>query len=144
MAPIRLSAEYPYPPSVVWEALTDPAAIREWLMDNDFRPVEGHEFTFRTPPRPGFDGVVRCRVLRVEPPTELVYAWASDWFKQPTTVTWRLTAVGAGTRLDLEHDGLDQGFSGRIMKWMLGSGWGRMLRRKLPAVIATRAGDTTH
>lgn len=41
MRPIRLSADYPYPIEEVWESLTDPDALREWLMENDFRPVEG-------------------------------------------------------------------------------------------------------
>jgi uncharacterized protein YndB with AHSA1/START domain len=139
MAPIRHSADYPYPPELVWEALTDPDAIREWLMDNDFKPVVGHEFTLRMPPKPGFDGVIRCRVLRVEPPRELVYTWTGGWVKQPTTVTWKLTPTGDGTRLELEHDGLDQGIAGRILSWMLGSGWGRMLRRQLPAALAAKA-----
>jgi uncharacterized protein YndB with AHSA1/START domain len=139
MSPIRLSADYPYPVESVWQALTDPAALREWLMENDFKPVEGHEFTFTMPPKPGFDGKVRCRVLRVDPPRVLSYTWASAWLKTPTTVTWTLTPTPAGTHLDLEHTGLEQGVFGRVLKLMLRGGWGSMLRKGLPGVIGKRA-----
>jgi len=39
-------------------------------MPNDFKPVVGHAFTFRTEPvsQHGFDGVVHCEVLDLEPP----------------------------------------------------------------------------
>jgi uncharacterized protein YndB with AHSA1/START domain len=47
----------------VWRALTDSDLLARWLMPNDFRPVPGHRFSFRTTPRPGqgFDGVVHQR-----------------------------------------------------------------------------------
>jgi uncharacterized protein YndB with AHSA1/START domain len=120
----------------VWEALTDPDALREWLMDNDFKPAEGHEFTFRMPPKPGFDGVVCCRVIRVDPYRELTYTWVGGWVKEATTVTWRLTPTSDGTHVELEHSGLEQGILGHVLKRMLRSGWGRMLRKGLPRTVA--------
>jgi DNA-binding transcriptional ArsR family regulator len=41
--------------------------IEQWLMQNDFRPVVGHRFNFRTTPMPHWNGVVDCEVLVVEP-----------------------------------------------------------------------------
>ncbi len=38
------------------------------VMPNNFEPHVGHEFQFRTKPAPGFDGIVNCVVLEVEPP----------------------------------------------------------------------------
>jgi uncharacterized protein YndB with AHSA1/START domain len=58
MSELRLEATYPHPPERVWQAITDPRALEAWLMPNDFRPVVGHTFTFRTDPAPGFDGIV--------------------------------------------------------------------------------------
>ena len=71
MAEIKLSAIYPSPTKAVWQALTDPAEVKAWLMDSDFLPVLGHSFTFRTEPRPGFDGIVRCKVIEIEPERRL-------------------------------------------------------------------------
>ncbi|WP_438023664.1 SRPBCC family protein [Sorangium sp. So ce233] len=72
---LRIAREYPHPPELVWRALTEPALIAEWLMQNDFRPELGHRFTLRTDPGPGFDGVVRCEVLELDPPTKMRWSW---------------------------------------------------------------------
>jgi uncharacterized protein YndB with AHSA1/START domain len=42
----------PHPPEKVWRALTQPALIAQWLMQNDFKPEVGHRFTFRAKPQP--------------------------------------------------------------------------------------------
>ena len=70
MASVEVDEFLPHPPERVWQALTDPALLARWLMPNDFKPVIGHVFTFRTEPVPqhGFDGVVHCTVLTLEPP----------------------------------------------------------------------------
>jgi uncharacterized protein YndB with AHSA1/START domain len=109
-----------HPPARVWKALTDPVLLAKWLMPNDFRAVVGHRFTFLTDPRPnvGFDGVVHCEVLAVEPERLLRISWRGGTLD--TTVTWTLAPEGRGTRLFLEHDGFDpddptQQFSRRIM-----------------------------
>ena len=56
---------FPNPPSVVWDYLTKAELISQWLMENDFLPVIGHEFQFRMHPVPqiDFDGIVYCKVL---------------------------------------------------------------------------------
>jgi uncharacterized protein YndB with AHSA1/START domain len=38
---------YPHPPEKVWRALTDPQAIAQWLMKNNFEARVGHKFQFR-------------------------------------------------------------------------------------------------
>jgi uncharacterized protein YndB with AHSA1/START domain len=75
---IMFEVTYPHPPERVWQALTDSAALTEWLMPNDFLPVVGHQFTFRAPPQPWFDGLVRCEVLTVDPPHQL-YIYLAGW-----------------------------------------------------------------
>ena len=50
----------PHPPEKVWRALTQPALIAQWLMQNDFKPEVGHRFTFRAKPQPGWTGVTNC------------------------------------------------------------------------------------
>src|SRR5947209_632169 len=102
---IVLEVTYAVAPQFVWRALTDPALLREWLMDNDFRAEVGARCEFRMPPKPGFSGVVRCEVMEVDPPRRLVYTWdgGGSWGK--TIVAWTLEQEAGGTRLRLEHKG---------------------------------------
>ncbi len=86
------------PPPAVWRALTEPALLARWLMENDIRPEVGHRFTFRAPPVAGWDGVVHCEVLEVDAPRRLRYTWrggADDiqgyGTRIDTVVTWTLT-----------------------------------------------------
>src|SRR5690606_27348992 len=87
--------ELPHAPEQVWRALTQAPLIEEWLMANDFQPVVGHTFNFRTAPTAHWNGAVDGEVLVVEPHTRLSYSWsgagegAADGLR--TVVTWTLT-----------------------------------------------------
>ena len=125
-----------HPPARVWAALTDPAAMARWLMPNDFRPEVGHRFTFQTDPAPGFDGTVHCEVLELVPAERLRLSWRAG--RMDTVVTFALAAAEGGrTRLTLDHDGF--GMRDLIARVVMGGGWRRILRRKLPAAIADGA-----
>ena len=138
---LHFEVVYPHPPERVWHALTDPGALREWLMDNTFEARVGHRFQFRTDPRPGFDGIVNCQVTHVEPPRTLAYTWHGGWLGEPTTVTYTLEPVGGGTRLRLDHTGF-RGPRGLALSFMLGSGWkSNILRGSLPRVLERLARD---
>ena len=129
---------YPYPPERVWRALADPRALAEWLMENDFEPRVGHRFRFRTNPAPGFDGIVHCEVLEVDPPRRLSYSWRGGPID--TVVTWTLEPVPEGTRLRLEHKGF-RGLRGLMVSFILGGGWKKkLLREKLPRYLAQMDG----
>jgi uncharacterized protein YndB with AHSA1/START domain len=102
----------PHAPELVWKTLTAGELIGRWLMPNDFEPVVGREFTFRTKPMGGWDGVVRCEVLELIPNEKLVYSWKGGSDDNPaygsrldSIVTWTLTPVEGGTRLRLVHAG---------------------------------------
>jgi uncharacterized protein YndB with AHSA1/START domain len=134
--PIVIERVFPYPPERLWTALTDSAALADWLMDNDFQPVLNHEFTFRTKPAPGFDGIVRCRVTEIDAPRRLAYTWGSGASK--TLVTWTLEPVSGGTRLRMEHTGF-RGFRGLFMKLFLSGGWKRIINVRLAANLEGRS-----
>ena len=44
---VLLVEDFPHPVEKVWQALTDPDALREWLMENDFEPRIGKRFVLR-------------------------------------------------------------------------------------------------
>ena len=132
MSDLRLEATYPHPPERVWQAITDPRALEAWLMPNDFQSVVGHRFTFRTDPAPGFDGIVNCEVLRVEPPKLLSYTWKGG--PLDTVVTFALQPTVEGTRLIFHQTGF-AGVQANIVRLILSNGWRSMSRDKLPAVL---------
>ena len=116
---LRFVEVYPYPRERVWRALTDSAAIADWLMPNNFQPIVGHRFEMRTKPAPGFDGIVRCEVTVVEPPARLGYSWRGGGID--TQVMFTLEGVEQGTRLTLVHSGF-KGAKGWMISRILGRG----------------------
>lgn len=139
MRTLRFEECYPHAPEKVWRALTDSQAIAQWLMPNDFEPRLGHRFQFRTKPAPGFDGIVNCEVLEIDPPNKLVYSWNGGGLA--TQVVWTLEKIPEGTRLRLDHSGF-RGLRGWMVSRMLGKGWGStILKRNLRAVLTNWTGD---
>ncbi len=125
----------PHGREVIWRTLTDGALLSRWLMPNDFEPIVGKRFTFKTKPMGTWDGVVHCQVLEVNPYDRLVYSWkgGADDNEQygsflDTVVTWTLTATEAGTRLRMVHSGFRSPENDFAFEAMSG-GWGRVLQR---------------
>jgi uncharacterized protein YndB with AHSA1/START domain len=119
---------YKHPPERVWKALTDPTWLAAWYMANDFQPVVGHKFTFRTAPVPEarFDGVLYCEVTLVDAPHKLIYTFIGGYMERKTTVTWTLTPQDGGTLLRLEHTGFT-GLTDVAVSSILDSGWQQFL-----------------
>jgi uncharacterized protein YndB with AHSA1/START domain len=142
----RIIRDYPYPVTVVWRALTDPALIPLWTSTGQggrpegFRAEVGTRFNFIGKPFPGWDGIVRCEVLAVEEPFLLRYDWRNKETDQPTVVTNVLEAVPGGTRLTWEHTGF-RGIEGAFMNRLLGRVRRKMLTEGLPPVLAAIGGD---
>jgi uncharacterized protein YndB with AHSA1/START domain len=129
---LRKTVEYRHPPERVWRALTDSRALAAWLMPNDFVPEVGHEFQFRTDPAPGFDGIVNCKVLELDPPSAMRWSWRGGPID--TVVSFRLEPIADGTRLHFEQAGFD-GLKAVLVSFILGSGFGKMYKKLLPAVL---------
>jgi uncharacterized protein YndB with AHSA1/START domain len=103
---ILLVEEFSHPVEKVWRALTDPDALRVWLMDNDFEPRVGKHFILREPNlRPGWRGWVECEVLELEMPNRMLWSWIHNDGDSPTRVEFRLERIPSGTRLTLSHTG---------------------------------------
>lgn len=117
---IRRELKLRQSPEAVWRALTDSAALAEWMYPNDFQPHVGHQFTFRVPSHwDKFDGVVHCEVLECVPPRELAFTWVGG--EVNTRVSYLLEAEGTGTRVLFEHSGFEEGlaFKGAGYGWPL-------------------------
>jgi uncharacterized protein YndB with AHSA1/START domain len=136
---IREVTVYPYSIQAVWHALTDPAALGDWLMPNDFQARVGHEFSFTTSPGPDWDGRVFCRVTELVRPHRLAYTWrGTDPATLDTLVTFELDPVPGGTRLTLTHSGFTE--ANRWLRDQLAGGWrSNLLARSLPATLARLA-----
>jgi len=111
---VVVEREIAFPPEKIWRALTQPHLISEWLMQNDFQPTMGHQFTLS-----GDWGSVECRVQTLEPNRTLAYSW--DAFGLESVVTWTLTPTATGTHLRMEQAGFradqDQFFEGAQGSW---------------------------
>jgi uncharacterized protein YndB with AHSA1/START domain len=114
-----IEREMPHPPEKVWRALTQGPLIEAWLMKNDFQPVVGHRFSFRSTPVPGWDGVIESEVQVIEPNSRLSYSWGT--MGTMSVVTWTLTPTKAGTHLRMEQTGFrseqDAAYKGATYGW---------------------------
>ena len=102
---------FPHPAETVWEYLTKPELMEQWLMKNDFQPIIGFDFQFQTKPIPSldFDGICYCRVLEIVPFKKLSYSWKCGPGEGKITldsiVVWKLQPTDKGTEVFLEHSG---------------------------------------
>ncbi|HEX6063822.1 MAG TPA: SRPBCC domain-containing protein [Longimicrobiales bacterium] len=131
---ISFEVDLHHSPEKVWRALTDPVLLAEWLLPVvGLKLAPGAAFTFKTQPQPGWDGVVNCRVLEIEPQRKLSYTWivGENWLD--TVVTFTLAPTALGTRLSIVQSGFKpdqkQNFGGARYGW-------RMMGGKLVELLA--------
>ena len=91
-----LVRELHHTPEKVWQALTEPAQLREWApFDADRSLGEvGSTVKLTTVGAPG-PHVTETKVIRADPPKLLEYNWGGG------DMRWELERLGAGTRLTL-------------------------------------------
>jgi uncharacterized protein YndB with AHSA1/START domain len=98
-----LVRELRHPPEKVWQALTDPAQLREWApfeADASLGKVGLVQLTTVGAPK---EHVSETRVTRADAPKVLEYNWGAQ------DIRWELEAIGGGTRLTLWHN-IDRNF----------------------------------
>lgn len=131
---IKHQFTFSQPPKVVWEYLTNADLLAQWLMPNDFMPIVGHRFQFKTKPkvRLSFDGTVYCEVLEIITYKKLVYSWKGGISKEnpslDSVVTWTLTPSDHGTVLLLEHSGF-KGLKNYLSYFIMNIGWAKIGNR---------------
>lgn len=99
----------------VWRALTDPEVIATW---------SGASASYTAEPNMEYslwDGSIGGRILEVEPNKRLKKTWKPDnWQRDDSVVTFLLTPVAGGTRVDLLHENVEESdFEGTREGWDL-------------------------
>lgn len=155
---ITLKKFYPYKPEMIWQALTDNEILGKWFMENDLKPIPGHEFTFRMAPQKGWDGITYCTITDVEELKKISYTYqghasgekalacagvhseladaaAKGIFAELDTVlTFDLEPTCGGTLLKMQQSGY-KGLKMTLVSFIMGMGWKKQLGKKLPAVL---------
>lgn len=135
MTDFRSSIEIAATPETVFDYLTTEAGMTAWMGQHaDLDPQPGGVFAVDIAGHP-----VRGEYLRVDRPHRVVVSWgfagSSELPPGATTVEFRLTAVEAGTRVDLTHSDLpDAELAGHA------DGWAHFLPRLPVAIIVGDAG----
>ncbi len=106
-----LVRELRHPPTMVWEALTDPAQLREWAPFDADRNLGAIGAVTLSTVRAPVPQVTAGSVKRVEPPRLLEYSWGAN------DMRWELEPLAGGTRLTLWHN------IGRKFVAMGAAGW---------------------
>lgn len=138
---------FPHPPEKVWDYLTKPELMEQWLMKNNFQPIVGADFQFQTKPYPSldFDGVVYCQVLEIIPFKKLSYSWRSGpggaEITLDSVVVWKLEPKDNGTELFLDHSGFTRVETLSLYNGLL-DGWLKNIH-KISNLLNTAHHDTT-
>lgn len=107
---LRVEEFLPHPADRVWRVLTAADQVARWLAVNGFRLERGYRIPVETDPvrQVGMGGTGQVEVLAFEEARMLRIAWSAARAEErglDSTVTFTLTAEGAGTRVLIEHDG---------------------------------------
>lgn len=124
-------------PEEVWESLTNPDVLADWLMPNDFIPEVGKRFTLVPDHPTPWSGHVECEVLQLLPMKRMVWSWKTEGMEEPTRVEFDLTPKAGGTELLFRHGGR----AAEPVAKGLNGGWPDMLNR-LTAAVRRRVGES--
>ena len=102
---IKQTWHFSQSPQEVWEYLTKPELLEQWLGKSDFQPIVGYKFRFISP----YGNDSYCEVLEVKPFTRLSYSWQKNSAKDNkpfnSKIVWTLVPKENGTELQLVHNG---------------------------------------
>lgn len=138
---------FAHPPEIVWEYLTRADLLSLWLMPNDFQPIIGHDFQFRTKPIPALnlDGIMYCKVLEMASPKKLSYSWKAGpgegKIELDTLVVWTLQPKDNGTELSLVHSGFKEIENFDLYNGMT-DGWLKNVQKIFALINAATHGTT--
>jgi len=126
------------PVKKVWEALTEPNQLGEWMMmPTTFEPVVGKEFTFKAEGNEKWNGIIYCKVKEVEINKKLVFTWNSG-IDAETLVTILISEKEGVTNLTLIHTGWENLPAEKRPQLIDGhnKGWDERFVQKLSALLS--------
>jgi len=105
--PLIVERVFNAPVEKVWQAITDPAKMKEWYFDlKEFKAAVGFQFTF-TGGDENKQWLHECTITEVIPGKKLQYSWRYPGYAGISYVTFELAAEENKTRLTLTHKGLE-------------------------------------
>jgi uncharacterized protein YndB with AHSA1/START domain len=104
MPPLIIERLINAPAAKVWQALTDPVELKQWLPFMDgFQPEVGHEIRFKLGRDPEHQYEHISQVIEVVEGQKLTYGWRYEGLPGDSHVTFELTPDGDKTKLKLTH-----------------------------------------
>lgn len=105
--PLVIERSYQTSLEKLWQAITDPAQMKQWYFDmQNFWPEAGTEFSF-TGENEGVVYVHLCKITEVIPNKKLSHTWTYKDYEGASLLTWELFDEGAMARVKLTHEGLE-------------------------------------
>jgi len=105
--PFVTERTYAAPIAIVWKAITEETAVRQWFVNfSGFKPEVGFEFTYETIDK-GKALLLLFKITEVVQGSKLSYSWRYQGYEGCLFVTMELFEEGQLTRVKLTHAGLE-------------------------------------
>jgi len=99
---------YNAPVEKLWDALTNPAQMKQWYFDiPGFKPEAGFEFQFYGEGKTGEKFLHLCKIIEAIKNKKLKHSWSYDGYEGNSFVTFELLKEEGKARLKLTHEGLE-------------------------------------
>jgi len=127
------------PRARVWQVVTQPELVAEWLGCIGFECTLGHVFYMQQDPSKraagDISGATHCEITRIDAPDAFEFSWYYPETPR-TLVAMRLSDIPGGTRAELVHSGWDQFEPEQIraIRDMLDGGWSSFVLPQLQRV----------
>lgn len=124
---IRKETIFNHPIDVVWSAITKAEELSTWFIKTNFKAEKGFQYTFFSTEEKGCEAITG--EIKSADPYTLTYTWKVANTDVDTTVSWRLETVAEGTKLYLEHAGIEnyKGETAIAMFESFNGGWDNCL-----------------
>lgn len=107
MKTFQIEKTYNAPVKLVWQAITDPAMMKEWYFKfgADFKLETGAVFEWTAGDTEDNQWLHRGKMLEIVPDERLVHTWEYPGYSGTSTVTWNLYKVDdIATKVILIHE----------------------------------------